>query len=719
MKLILYIKRNANKISFGFVIAILLILSSATIIEKIKGTAFAQTYIYNSWAFILMWFVVGLSVFFCILQKKIRKQPVIFLIHLAIIIILFGGFLTRTTSVQGKLHLRTGQSTNTFIDKKNNTEYILPFDITLSDFKIIYYQGTQAPSDYVSTLKINYDNQEITGQVSINKIFSQKGYRFYQSGYDKDEKGSFLLVKSDRYGLAVTYFGYFLLLLAMAAKLLKRKKLFFFFLAILLLSTISATAENKNTIPANIAKKMGELQIMYHDRVCPLETFAKDFTLKLHGKSTYKSLSCEEVLCGYLFYFEDWKNEPLIKIKAKQVQQLLGKNDKYVSFSDFFVEDKYYKLSKSLTRIHFGENIKSSKEIIAADEKIQLIFMLRAGALLKMFPIKDNQNLIWYSPADELPDNISENERLLIQGYFELLTEYAIEKNWQAMETTLEKLRLFQKKSAGNLLASEKKLKAEHLYNKINNTKPVAFGGLVVGLFVLIWGKRGKQGKWVLFAIGLFLLLIISLRGYISGRIPLGNGFETTQFLALCIIIFAFLFRKKSVFVIVFGFIFSSLVLLVSSMGASNPQITQLQPVLLSPLLSVHVSLIMMAYTLFGFITFNSIVYLCKRGKQGKSVFPAYPIYPVLLPAVFLLTAGIIAGAIWAEISWGNYWSWDPKETWALITLIIYALPLHSKSLSWVEKPILFNIYMIFAFLSVLMTCFGVNYLLGGLHSYA
>ena len=264
-----------------------------------------------------------------------KKQPVVFLIHLAILIIMSGGFLTCTTSVQGKLHLRTDESTNRFIDRKNNTVHTLPFNITLSGFQIIYYPGTEAPSDYVSTLKIRYENKEVNGQVSLNKVFSQNGFRFYQSGYDKDEQGSFLLVKSDRYGLAVTYFGYFLLLTSMTAYFFNKnttlRKLLGkwgksgkqgiydkpvspispaspfspIIIIFLLLTTVSAIAENRNTIPVNIAKKMGDLQILYRNRICPLETFAKDLTLKLHGKSSYKSLCCEQVLFGYLFYMDD------------------------------------------------------------------------------------------------------------------------------------------------------------------------------------------------------------------------------------------------------------------------------------------------------------------------------------------------------------------------------------------------------------------------------
>ena len=219
---------------------------------------------------------------------------------------------------------------------------------------------------------------------------------------------------------------------------------------------------------------------------------------------------------------------------------------------------------------------------------------------------------------------------------------------------------------------------------------------------------------------GLFLFFLLCLRGYISGHIPLKNGFETMQFLAVCILFLAFFFRRKSFLLLPFGFIFSGLVLFVSVMGASNPQITQLQPVLSSPLLSIHVSLIMIAYALFGFITFNSIAsFLYLLLKNDSRILQLYVLSRIFLyPAVCLLAFGIVVGSIWAEISWGRYWAWDPKETWALITLILYILPLHSQKLQFFEKPLFFHLYMFIGFSSILMTYFGVNYLLGGMHAY-
>lgn len=123
-----------------------------------------------------------------------------------------------------------------------------------------------------------------------------------------------------------------------------------------------------------------------------------------------------------------------------------------------------------------------------------------------------------------------------------------------------------------------------------------------------------------------------------------------------------------------------------------------LVPVLRSPLLVVHVGVIMVSYVLL-------VVSIVRRS--------------LLRLAVFMLAAGIFLGAIWANISWGTYWSWDPKESWALITLLVYSLPLHPRLLPWLQSPLHYRLYSLFALLVLLMTYFGVNFFLTGLHSYA
>ena len=213
-----------------------------------------------------------------------------------------------------------------------------------------------------------------------------------------------------------------------------------------------------------------------------------------------------------------------------------------------------------------------------------------------------------------------------------------------------------------------------------------------------------------------FQSLGYALRWYIGGRVPLSNGYETMQFLALATLLLACLLRRRFPFTLPFGFLLSGFALLVSYLGQMNPQITPLMPVLVSPWLSSHVSLIMMSYALFAFMMLNGVLALCVRREALRLMLLSRLL---LYPAVFFLGAGIFLGAIWANVSWGHYWSWDPKEVWALVTFMVYAVPFHAGSLPRLRKPLFFHVYMMVAFLTVLMTYFGVNYVLGGMHSYA
>lgn len=227
------------------------------------------------------------------------------------------------------------------------------------------------------------------------------------------------------------------------------------------------------------------------------------------------------------------------------------------------------------------------------------------------------------------------------------------------------------------------------------------------------------------FAMDCFYLLsaAICLRGYVSNHLPLSNGFETMQFMAWCTLLLTFLLQRKFAMLLPFGFLLCGLTLMVSMLGESNPQITQLMPVLQSPLLSIHVVVIMIAYSLLAFIMLNGVtaVILHQSQKECKEQIERLQIISqiILYPAIFLLAIGIFIGAVWANVSWGRYWGWDPKEVWALITMLVYALALHPRSLPWFHRTMFFHVFCITAFITVLITYFGVNFLLGGMHSYA
>ena len=227
-----------------------------------------------------------------------------------------------------------------------------------------------------------------------------------------------------------------------------------------------------------------------------------------------------------------------------------------------------------------------------------------------------------------------------------------------------------------------------------------------------------------LFFVGVYIVTRIVLRGVIGGYLPLSNGFETMQFMALCCIILTLLSGKYFSLSLPFGYLLCGLTMLVAVMGESTPKITHLMPVLQSPLLSIHVVVIMLAYTFFAFMMLNGlkalIMYLKNAKKYNDEIENLTVANRIMLyPALFLLTFGIFVGAVWANVSWGRYWGWDPKEVWALVTMLVYSAALHSQSLRWLKSPLVFNSYCVVAFVTVIITYFGVNLILGGMHGYA
>lgn len=326
-----------------------------------------------------------------------------------------------------------------------------------------------------------------------------------------------------------------------------------------------------------------------------------------------------------------------------------------------------------------------------------------------------------------------EGKFMFIRKSMDYVGELAFKGDYRELANVLAKLKAYQQREARGLLPGDTLFKAEKLYNTADYTRPLSMLLMTLGIvsfvvYLVHWLRRRPLPRWLTIAMNavtgatlLYLLFIISLRGYVSGHLPLSNGFETMQFMAFCSLLITLLFQRRFMLLSPFGLLLAGLTLLVAMMGESNPQITPLMPVLASPLLSIHVCVIMVAYSLLAFILLNALTALILTGRRHEQAVAQLTrmSHLMLYPAVFCLAAGIFIGAVWANQSWGRYWGWDPKEVWALITLIVYSVPLHRQTISWLRRPRWFHLYMALAFLSILMTYFGVNFFLGGMHSYA
>lgn len=733
--------KTLKYISFGGLAIMLVVVAVATIVEKISGTQAARDLIYDNIAFVALWSVIAVAgAMYCVTRKMWRHLSVL-LLHLSLLIILAGAAITWFTAQRGKMHVFKEAPVNVFVTA-DGQKMSLPFDVTLQSFDIKTYPGTQAPMDFVSRITVDGG---IEGTVSMNKVFSHRGYRFYQSGYDAAGRGAVLTVSHDPWGIGVTYAGYGLLLVGIIAIMFDRKTLLKQLLnhpalkrgAVLVMVALSmvpaqASEQVPPTVSRDVADAMGDLYILYNNRVCPFQTFARDFTAKLCGKTSYKGLTAEQVVAGWMFYYDNWSSEPMVKVKNGNVQRLLGLSGRWASLNDFFTAVSTGAMQHAIDSLTAIDDRATLRALGEADERYQIINMAAAGTMIKIFPLHHHGHLEWYSHGSlEVPHDIDDGKWLFIRNGMDYLYEKVASNDWNGANQFISKLKKYQAKECGDLLPGNLTFRAEKRYNNMAWDQQLAMTLATLGiiLFVLACRQMARSlplkrsarlaGLVVLTLSLIYLTIRLGLRWFVSGHVPMSNGYETMMSMAWMTIVVTLLSARRWELMLPLGILTAGLSLMVASFGESNPQITQLMPVLSSPLLSIHVAVIMLSYSLLAFLMLGGVmaVMLRRHPEIVERLYVAGRI--ILYPAVFLLAVGIFIGAVWANVSWGTYWSWDPKEAWALITLIIYAMPLHGSSLRVFNKPMSFHVYCIAAFLSVLITYFGVNFILGGMHSYA
>ena len=622
-----------KKVIFTLYILLVVCIGFATVVEKYRGTAFVGEHIYGAWWFSALWAVLTVASLAYIMKQHLYKRMAVMLLHLSFVAILVGAFVTHLTAQRDTIHLRVG----------------IPYhltstsQITLKEFRIINYPGTDAPLDYQSV--ILHGNEQVL--VSMNKVGNIDNYRLFQQSYDSDGAGVSLGLSYDPYGIAITYFGYLMLLIGIIATLLSRhtqmRSLYRKAITVaLLLISVNVYAEEKlPVIDKDIAHRMGSIQVLYNNRICPLNTVATDFTMKMTGSASWKDYSADEVFFSWMIYYMPWEKELLLNNPKKK----------------------------------------------GAEDRKAVVEMFYNGQFTKIFPYRIGHAVNWYSPGGQvLPREIPVKEQFFIKQSMDFLTEAIVTGQRDRAFEIIAKIKLFQRDMIGDVLPSENRTQAELFYNKLRSIK----------FPVLITAQLG-------------------LRWWLSGHIPLSNGYETMLFMAWVLLVLTIVLFRKFRFFLWIGPLAACCCLMVAMMTGSGSQITPLIPVLQSPLLSVHVMTVMCAYALFALQMMLGIYSFWTSKLERITALSQLLLYP----AIFLLTIGIFLGAVWANVSWGNYWSWDPKESWALITLMVYAIPLHKASIGAFNKPRFYHIYMISAFLAVLITYFGVNFVLGGMHSYA
>lgn len=652
----------------------------------------------------------------------------------------------------------------------------LPFDIYLRDFVLDRYPGSMSPASYASEITVKNNNENFDYRIFMNNVLDYDGYRFYQSSYDQDEKGTVLSVNKDP-GKIPTYIGYFLLCLGMfmnflnphsrfrtLARLINKDTLkhasVIIFILLLSFGSEKTFAQDLNsTLPVvntNHAKALATLivQKSADGRMVPFDTLSREILEKIHQSDSYKGQNSNAVMLSMLVDVDKWQMEPFILMPQNQaVRDAIANileipSTKYISYKDFFDENNRYKLQKYVENANRkNPNARGvfDKEIIKLDERANVVNLVFSGELFKFIPVQNNPNNVWLAPFSAVTTLKGDEGHIvlaLIQNYFSAVENAFKDGNWTRADEGLKFIKEYQEKIGYKVMPSKTKVEMEIFSNKAEIFVKLAPVYLIAGflLLILVFSKMVVPNLKISFIFKVVYVLNVlafvihtvglGLRAYLSGHAPWSNGYESMVYIAWALSLSGIFFSRKSPIALSLTSILSGVVLMVAHLSEMNPQITNLVPVLNSYWLSIHVSVITASYgflglcALLGIFTLFLMCFLNKDGKYNlnilRNITEATRINEMaMIFGLCLLTVGNFLGAIWANESWGRYWSWDSKETWALVSILVYAAILHLRMIPKYCNQFVFALWSMFAYWVIIMTYFGVNYFLTGLHSYA
>ncbi len=637
----------------------------------------------------------------------------------------------------------------------------LPFSLRLNQFELERYPGSQSPSSYASevTLFDPSKKSQVDYRIFMNNILNYGGYRFYQSSYDSDEKGTILSVNHDFWGTLITYIGYFLMSVSMfwalaapgtrfrqlldkTNRIYQQRK----GLAVLVFLLLSSSLWSQNMPPqpdARVAKSLGRLWVQDNGgRIKPLNTMHQEVMVKLVKHNSFNGFNPDQMLLGMLTHPAAWQKVPLITINHPELKRILGMRGSKASFSQFFDAQQNYKIHERVEaayRKNPNERDKLEQEIIKVDEQINVFYLAQSGNLYKIFPVNNIREKPWLTPS-KVPEGLSRADSLFVTSALPALIVASREHNPQRALQIIDDIKSFQVAHGGELLPSESVMKAELLYNRLNIFLWLATFFFVLGIILVLYNIAGLvfpglMNKWVLRAAAWLVVsgfayqtFGLALRWYISDHAPWSNGYESMLFIGWALLLAGLIFSRRSPLVMAVTALFAGVVLVVAHLSWMNPEITNLVPVLKSYWLTLHVAVIIGGY---GFLTLGALLgflNLLLTSLQSKSNRRIIGLTVEELTAInemsltvglYLMTIGSFLGGVWANESWGRYWGWDPKETWSLITILIYAFVLHMRLIPGLKGKMAFNTASLLSFSSVIMTYLGVNYYLSGMHSYA
>lgn len=639
----------------------------------------------------------------------------------------------------------------------------LPFSLALTDFVLDRYPGSNSPSGYRSKVVLNDSERgvEMPYEIFMNNVLKYRGYRFFQSSYDPDEQGTILSVNHDRAGMLVTYTGYALLFFFIFLSLLNRKSVFYtvkasnwgsvlrkgsVLIALLVLVPGAGDVFAQNVIPGKeAADRFGYVLIQdQKGRTKPLAAMSSDILRKVTGKNSFGGMTPMQVFMGIVIDFDSWKDVPLIKVSNRELQRSLGITGNYAAFSDIvdMGSGGSYKLAGEVSRVYAlspSERNKTDKEIVKVDERVNIVYMIYTENFLRMIPLRNGSH-DWSTPHDALRAAADSRDSVYLAELMPRLAT-ALNDNHEAVVRQIAgSVSEYQKRYSDYELPSKTRIGAEVMYYRMMIFERLfpfySTAGILLLSLLIAMVLKGRKVlpvvatvlKWLLFGGFLLHTFGLALRWYISGHSPMSNGYESMIFISWVTLMAGFIFSRKSAFALSATAVLSGLTLLVAHLSFMDPEITNLVPVLQSYWLTLHVSVITGSYGFLGLGAVLGIISMIllafsNRDNIGRVSLTLDDLivinYRTLTLGLYFLTVGTFLGAVWANESWGRYWGWDPKETWSLITIIVYSFVIHSRFIPGLKDVYTFNLLSVVAFASVLMTYFGVNYYLSGMHSYA
>lgn len=675
---------------------------------------------------------------------------------------------------------QSGQQGNPVIIQEGKTQMaisygakpvVVPFKIKLKDFIMDRYPGTNSAASYASEVQVNdgRDNTKMDFRIFMNNILDYDGYRFFQSSFDQDEQGTYLSVNHDFWGTWVSYIGYILLTLGLALTLVSKKTRFYqlsqkikeiranrAFSFLILFSLIGVTTNAQHVVKPAIEAVSAEHAELFskvvvqdvNGRMKPMHTLTRELLRKVSGSESYDGLNADQVILSMFTSKQEWYTMPIIKL-GPHTKKLLKTEEKRVSYKDFFDEEGNYKIQEEVRKAYDAKPIDRGtleKELIKIDERVNITGMIFSGSIFKIIPIPNDPNNTWTAGQEhghnhgEESSQINELAASFFSSYQRVLHEALHSKDYTLPNKLLIELNAFQLKNSAAVMPSSKQMNAEIFLNNLDIFGRLAFIYAILGLTLLLLlfvsvFKPNNRLKLV-FKILTWLVIIgfllhtfgLGLRWYISERAPWSNGYESLIYIAWTTTLAGLIFTRKSIGGITATMILAATVLLIAKLSYLDPEITPLVPVLNSYWLTIHVSLeagsygFLMLGAIIGLINLLLMTFLQNHNKERITAIVTEMSYiseMTLIGGLTMLSIGTYLGGVWANESWGRYWGWDAKETWALVSILVYAFILHMRIIPKMNGLFTYNVATLFGLSSVVMTYFGVNYYLSGLHSYA